>query len=304
MPWTTSKDGLKTRFRLSGGWSLGSVFAVPFSLLLFSVFGPGFLGAGSMNLDVRCERGAEAGAGADCRVTQGFLFGLVPFRHSVSGATGVGHATSRGSKGGLVSRLVFQTPAGELPLLTLASNVNEDEKQEVQEALAAYFAGTEATLSLRVGFYNVFALFGAPCTLLWLFIVWSLVTAPLGLFFRAGVEVDPMARTLRVRARPGPHPMRELALADLVAVEVSHNPGGWLGSLVARSGQLPARGGRSPEPQLHLHLVLRGGERVVVRNFFKIPDESMHALRQALAEATGAPTSGSPAPVPGQRLAR
>ena len=288
MPWTSTKDGLRTRYQLSGGWGIGSLLAAPLILAFFGVFGPGFLGVGSMILTVTCERVGE-GPAADCSVTEGYLFGLVPLRHSVQGATGVGSATTRATKGTVSSRLVFETPGEQVPLLTTWSNMNDGEKRETRRAVEGFFAGTERRLALRVGFYNVFALFGGPLTLLWLLIVWAYVTAPLGFIWRAGFEVDPMARVLRVRAKPGPRPMREIALGDLAAIEASHNPGGWLGSLVEKSGAKPPRRGRTPE--LHLRLVLRGGERVVVRNLHKLPDEQLHALRRHLAEATGVATS-------------
>lgn len=287
MPWTAKKDGLQTRFQLSGGWGVGGVLATLLGLGFLGVFGPGFLAVGSLVVSVSCER-AEGGPAADCAVTEGFLFGLVPYRHAVAGATGVGYATSkdpRRTTTTTTSRLTLETAAGAQPLTTLASNMNSDGKREVKRALDAYFAGTERHLALRVSFYNGFALFGLPFALLWLFLLWGLLTAPLGLFWRAGIQVDPMARVLRVRTKPGPRPQRQVPLGDLAALEVSPNPGGWLGNLASKA---PApRGGKSPG--LHLHLVLHSGERIVLRNFFKIPDEEMHALGRALSEATGAP---------------
>jgi len=289
MPWTSTKDGLQTRYRLSGGWGLGGILATLLTIVLFGAFGPGLLGVGSMILDVRCERGAE-GPAANCSVSEGYLFGRVPFSHQVSGVTGVSYATSRGSKGTSMSRLAFETTGEAVPLITVSSNMNDSEKREIKRAIEAYLAGPEKSLALHTSLYNVFALFGAPLTLVWLVIIWGLLTAPLGLIWRAGIDVDPMARVLWVRTKPGPRPRREIRLGDLAAIEASSNPGGWLGRLVEMSPVKPMqRGGKTPE--LHLHLVLRDGERVVIRNLFKIPDESMHALRKHLAEASGVATS-------------
>ena len=114
MPWTMTKDSGRTRFRLSGGWGLKGFLAAPFIVVFLGAFGPGFLGLGSMILSVSCERTA-ARSEADCEVVEGFLFGLIPYRHVVSGATGVG-STLREER---QSSLVFQTATKAQPLLTL-----------------------------------------------------------------------------------------------------------------------------------------------------------------------------------------
>ena len=165
--------------------------------------------------------------------------------------------------------------------------MNEAEKQQVYDTLHAFFASPAGPdrVRVRARFFNPFALFGAPMTLFWLFLVWTLLMAPLGVVWRAGMEVDPISRLLRVRPSPGPRRMREIPLGAVAAIELSPEVGGWLGNLQARAR--PARKARPA--QVHLHIVLRDGERVVVRNFFKISAEQMGALRDALAAAARIP---------------
>lgn len=288
MGWTQQETDRETRFRLASGWRLGSVFWVPFALLFLGVFGPGFLAVGTLELRVECRRAGEP-LTTTCSITEGYLLGLVPFSREVRGATGIEFSSARGQRGVALSGLVLTTSSGEpVRLLSLSSNSNSDEKREVFRALKTFFEGQEPEVSVRVIFWSPFGLFGVPFTLLWLFAIWSTLNAPFQILYPPEVLVDSRARVVRLRLTPGPRRLREVRLSELSALEASRDPGGWLGRLANRPGD--ARPAPQTAGPLHLHFVLGSGERLVLRNFARITDDELHALRQAVAAATGAPT--------------
>ena len=285
-------NGVK-RYHLPSGWSLKVALQTGGALVFFTLFGPLFFAAGTMQLSVRCER-VGATRAADCAISEGYIFGLIPLEREAHRATAL-HAES-GRKG--MSRLVFQTDGEPVPLLLFWSNVNDSEKSEVVAQLRHFFTAEPPppSLQLRKLFLNVFALFGLPLTVVWLMFVWGLLFTPFSLLWPAGLRVDLASRRLALRHQPGRWWWRELRLDEVQAVEASLDPGGWMGKLRTAA---TSKTNKPKKEELHLHLVLRSGERVVLRNA-GLSDDELRALAGDVAQTLGVPCRESGREAEGQ----
>lgn len=259
---------------------------VTFGVLL--LFGPGLLGLGTMRCQVSCER--EAGA-VRCVVHEGVLFGLLSTERR---ADDVKEAVLIGKENGGSTRIALVTASGEVPVLSVASDRNAKDKESLVSALRMFLADPAAPrLEAQQDFVNLFAPLGGLCTLGWLLVLASVLSLPRYALRPQVLVVDAGARTVALREKPGGAKVVTVPLREVEAVSVTLDAGGWIGQLVAAgnteeaAGAKPARGAAAPP--LHIALKLKSGERLVLQNGVRLPDDEVRALAAEVAKLVNAP---------------
>ncbi|MEW6431446.1 MAG: hypothetical protein AB1730_08030 [Myxococcota bacterium] len=270
---------------------LGGV--VTFGVLF--LFGPGLLGLGTMRCQVSCTR--EAGA-VRCVVREGVLFGLFSTERR---ADDVREAVLIGKENGGSTRIALVTASGEVPVLSVASDRNAKDKEALASALRMFLADPAAPrLEAQQDFVNLFAPLGGLCSIGWLLVLASVLSLPRYALRPQVLVVDPGARTLALREKPGSAKVVTVPLREVEAVSVTLDSGGWIGSLVAAgntaeaAGAKPARGAAAPP--LHVALKLKSGERLVLQNGVRLPDDEVRALAAEVAKLLNAPLTPEPRP--------
>ena len=282
MPLVTAKHGAVTRWTLKpkhGALSQGA--ALLLGLLLVGVFGPGFLAAGSLKLEVTCTRGEDV----RCHVREGYLFGLLGFERDAASVTGVVYTGE--SDGETAQGLALTTTGGQVPLASIFSSINPGARREVVEALRQFFAGTAPELRLEQGFFNLVAAFGLACSLPWVLMLWGLLALPLHALRPAMLELDSSARELRVRLRSGKG-VERLPAAGVEAVTLTKNFGGLMGKVAMNLAE--NQDPKAPDAQKvphHLELARLGAPPLFVVNGAQLGDDEMQQLRDEVARAIG-----------------
>ncbi|MEW5740149.1 MAG: hypothetical protein AB1938_14555 [Myxococcota bacterium] len=286
---TTDEQG-RVRLRLRHKQSLALRFfaSVGVFVVLF-LFGPGLLSLGSMRAEVRCER---TGGVVRCDVREGVLFGLLHLERRAEDVREV--ALIARNAGSDSTRVALVTQGGaEVPVLSLSSDRNRKEKDALVSELRRFLADANTPrLELTRSFTNAFTWVGAPCSLIWLLVVLSMLTLPRYALRPQVLIIDPAARKLTLRERPGSAKVVSAALEDVESVSVSVNEGGWVGRLTEatntdEAGRPKAADGASAPP-LHLALALKSGTRLVVMNTARLSDEEMRAFADEVAKLLGA----------------
>jgi hypothetical protein len=290
----TTDDAGRVHLRLRPKQSLA--VRVPSGVVTFGVlflFGPGLLALGTMRCEVTCERALGV---VNCEVREGLLWGLAS---TTRRAAGVKEAVLVGRERGNSTRLALLTESGEVPVLSVASDRNTREKEALASQLRVFLADKSAPkLEAKQDFVNFLAPLGGVCSLGWLLVLVSVLTLPRYALRPQVLVVDERARTLSLREKPGSARVVTVPLREVEAVSVTLDAGGWLGSLVAAghtgeaAGNKPARG--SAAPPLHVALKLKSGERLVLQNGVRLPDDEVRALAAEVAQLLNAPLTPEP----------
>ena len=277
MPWDSRHEGATTTYRFRLAHPLLNALVGALTFAFFAVAGVGLVAVGAEDLTVSCARDPHDPA-AVCKVDDGFALGRLPVTRYAVGATEATAVTTTGPKKQASTRLELVAKSGVLELPALDPGGNAQEKQQLAQALHDYLKGPEATFTMTVRFWKILAWLGAPFLLLALQSLFLLVTGLFGLA-APSLVVDTGKRRLRVRPRRLAQ-VRELAFADLAAIELSYSLGKALGQLPPGGLRLLERVGQ------HLHFVLRDGKRVVFLNRWRITREDMQRLRDDVAQRT------------------
>lgn len=250
-------------------------------LAIATLVGPGLLALGTLHVRVQCLRGDAA---VDCRVTERALFGLLSRQREAHGVTGAEVV------GGELTRVVLVGREGEVPVSGLATNVAGDEKQALVRQLESFFAdGAAREADVSGDLSGPVAVAGWACSALWLLVVAAMLSWPVYALRPQRLLVDEAARTLSMRRRPGGREVVTAALSEVAKVSASVDVGGWLGRAVEASGQAGDAKRSGARPPLHLVITLTSGERLVLQNGARVPDEEVRAFAAEVAKLLRAP---------------
>lgn len=302
MPLETSTDAQgRQQFRLRTGVSVGKrTLAGVVTFLVLFLFGPALFGLGTVRVDVRCER---AGGVVRCDVKEGALWGLVGVTRHAEDVREVMLITQDGRDKNPDTRVALSTPAGEVPVVSLSSDRNAKQKDALVSALRIFLTSAEAPrVVAREDLVNLFAWVGGLCSLVWLLMVGSLLALPRYALRPQVLTLDPAARRLELRERPGSPRVVTAGFDDVRSLEVTMNEGGLLGALT-ESANTDEAGRRTKAaaaaPPLHLAFHLKSGERLVFVNSVRLEDEAVRALAKDVAAALGVALTPEPKPAPG-----
>lgn len=276
MSWTVTRSGQQTRLQLPRASVLGRLTATLLALCFFGVFGPGFLTAGSLHLEVSCTR---SGGTTDCLVRQGFLFGLAPRWLQVPGATGA-HLDSHRDDDSTQYVPLLVGSSGPVKMIPWSSNVSVEAQRTLVRELDAFLHGVTPDFRSQVHLENLFLLFGIPMTVVWLMILWGLLTWPLEWIRPQALTWDRGRRVLAIQASAGLSSPIELPLREVTGFGLTHRLPG-LGGLLQGSQRAVAEDG-SPAVPLHLSVKQRSGAELVLPNVTREKDSEMERLRDAI----------------------
>jgi hypothetical protein len=297
---TTDEQGrVHLRLRQKQSLALQVVASVVTFGVLFAL-GPGLLSLGTMRVEVTCERAAGQ---VRCDVQEGVLWGYL---HVQRHADDVREVALLGKDTGSSTRVSLLTGSGdEVRVVSLSSDRNLDDKEALVSTLRAFFVDAAAPrVEARRDFVNLFAPVGGLCTVAWLLVLGSALALPRYALRPQVLVVDAGARKFSLRERPGSATMHELPFADVKAVAVTMNQGGWTGKLTEAANTDEAGRPRTNDPNavappLHVALQLANGQRLVLVNTVRLTDDEVRHLAGDVSKLLGAKLAAEPKPAPG-----
>ncbi|NTV14371.1 MAG: hypothetical protein HGA96_10650 [Desulfobulbaceae bacterium] len=167
-------------FLLILGWI--AIIAIPTTFFIF----------GWRDIELTCRR-TSPGALPTCQIRESFAMGLHTRQAVAEQVSGVGfqvrsssNAARPGGGSTLTSTVVFATPAGEVPISRVASNVETEAKQELVRAVQAFLATPESLeFHHQAGMRSIFGYLGvvgvAGLAGLFFLVVWYQLRRVLGL---------------------------------------------------------------------------------------------------------------------------
>lgn len=137
---------------------------------LLTPFGVGVLALGSATFEVSCQHDAVVA----CTLSEGYLFGLAPLRHTLSDVR-ESSLVEVGEEGATVVQL--SGPAGAIRSSGFSSSLDRSKQRALVKAVALRLEGPsfveqQSMVSLP------FLMFGLVGSLLWALGLWGLVTSP------------------------------------------------------------------------------------------------------------------------------
>jgi hypothetical protein len=293
---TTDEQGrVVFRLRHKQSFALRALASAGVFIVVF-LFGPGLLSLGSMRVEVRCER---AGGVVRCDVREGVLFGLLSLERHAEDVREV--ALLAKNAGSDSTRIALLTAGGEVPVLSVSSDRNRTEKESLASELRAFLADASASkLETRRGFTNAFAWVGAPCALVWVLMLLSLLLSPRSALRPQVLVLDGAARRLSLRERPGSAKVLTAGFDEVASVSVTMNEGGWVGRLTQSTNTDSEGRPRTAVdgPPRHVAITLTSGQRLVLVNTVRLSDEEVTALAAEVATLLGAPLTPESGPPP------
>lgn len=250
------------------------------TVLSVGAIAAGLLSAGSVHVEVSCER---TGGAVGCEVREGVLWGLASRTRRADDVREVAlYARQRGD----ATRVGLVTPDGEVSVLSLATGRNAADKRALVEALREYL-GTPTAPSLHVSrtLLNGFTLVGGLCGAVWLLLALAFARMPLVARRPQVLVIDARNGTLSMRKAPGNRQVVTTPLSDVDAV--------------AATPVIGTEANAEPDAMtpLNLTLTLRSGEVLVLRNLALLDDAQMRQLAstvtQLLASARIEPPTGA-----------